>query len=427
MRIPTARLIAAVTAALLPVALLPAPTQAATFTIVSRSGTTAGTPAVQMTSFECSIPFTSASNGTYAVSRAVGPGAAPLGSGSLQITQVQPRIMSGVAFENRSLTRLASTGGQLRGWFRSNFAAQVHSVLRVKLANSTWIGEAIVRNLSANTWQLADGRAPQYLWVEQFEGNGIETRTLASFRAAHGAGTVEGYLAAAAPNCTTSFTGVTVYVDNFRISKGTTDTQVFDFEPKLATSASMSVTRRTITNGGSTTFTTVLRSGSKELAGRSMVLLAKRFDAPGFTQVGSAVTTNSNGVARKTVSPTRNTTYDWYFKGDRNYRPVASQLQPIGVRSRVSLTLTDATLRRGATLVANGRIAPAKVDSVAILWRKTSSGRVELGRVTLTNTDGTYRITRVLSGGGTYKVYVTVPAAKGNLAGTSPIRTATVS
>jgi hypothetical protein len=290
------------------------------------------------------------------------------------------------------------------------------------LADSTWIGEAVVRNLTANTWQLADARAVSWLWVEQGAGNGVETRTITGFRNAHGPGSVDGYLAAG--GCT-QFSTSTVYVDNFRISKGT-DTQVFNFEPRLVTAASISASRTAITHGSSTTLSSTLRHNTKVLPGRKMFLLAKPSGAAGYTQVGTAVFTNSNGVARKTVSPAKNTSYQWYFGGDKNYRPVSSGARTVGVRARVTLTLADSTLRPGQTLVATGRITPAKVDSVATLWRKTSSGRVNLASVTLTNTDGTYRITRVLSGGGTYKVYVTVPAAKGNLAGTSPIRTATV-
>jgi hypothetical protein len=433
MRTSIARLIAALVAAALPIVLMPAPAQAATITIVSRSGRTAGSPAVQMTSFDCSFPFTSVALSTYTLDRAVGPGTAPLGTGSLRINQLHTGLVSGVAFENRSLTRLASTSGRLRGWFRSDLPAKVRGVLRVTLADeSTWIGEAVVRTLAADTWQLADGLAPPYLWVEQGAGNGVESRTLASFRGAHGPGTVDGYLGAFVrssdpdPLACNPFYATTVYVDNFRVSKGT-DTQVFNFEPLLVTSASISVTRKTITNGGSTTFATTLRSGSKVLPGRSMVLLSKPYGAQAYSQVGTAVTTNSSGVARKTVSPARNTTYKWHFDGDKNYRLAESYLEYIGVRARVSLTLADSTLHPGQTLVATGWITPAKVDSVATLWRKTSSGRVKLGSITLTEPDGTYRITKVLSSGGTYKVYVTVPAAKGNLGGTSPIRTATVS
>jgi hypothetical protein len=158
-----------------------------------------------------------------------------------------------------------------------------------------------------------------------------------------------------------------------------------------------------------------------------MVLLARKYNEVAYTQVGSGVTTNCSGVARKTVSPAKNTTYQWYFKGDTNYRPVASPFKLIGVRAKLTLTLADSTLHSGQTLVATGRITPAKVNQVATLWRKTSSGPVKLGSVTLTETDGTYRITKVLSAKGTYNVYVTVPAATGNLKGTSPIRTATVS
>jgi hypothetical protein len=281
-----------------------------------------------------------------------------------------------------------------------------------------------VTNLPANTWTSANGAVASYQWVEQGEGNGVYQGTPAQFKNAHGWGTTSAYLAAGACN---GLSSSTVYVDNFRVNKSGGDTQVFDFEPRLVSSASMAASRGTITSGGSTTLSTTLRHNSKVLPGRTMYLLAKKYGAVGYTQVGAGVTTNSSGVARKSVSPAKNTTYQWYFKGDTNYRPVASPFKLIGVRAKLTLTLADSTLHSGQTLVATGRITPAKVDKVATLWRQTSSGPVKLGSVTLTETDGTYRITKVLSAKGTYNVYVTVPAATGNLKGTSPIRTATVS
>ena len=423
MRTSTARLIAALVAALLPVVLLPSPAGAAVITVVSRSGTTAGTPAVEMTSFECGeLPFQSASNGTYAVDRAVGPDTPPLGIGSLRINQLVAGLISGVSFENRSLNSLAAFSGR----FRSNLATKVYAAIRVRADDdSVWIGTAVVTHLAADTWQTANGLAVNYAWVEQYPGDRVALGlTPAGFRNAYGWGTTSAYLAAGTCN---GFTASTVYVDNFRVSKSGGDTQVFNFEPRLVTSASISASPHVITSGRSTTLATTLRHLTKVLPGRTMRLLAKPYGAAGYTQVGTAVTTNSNGVARKTVSPARNTTYVWYFKGDKNYRPVWSPVQYVGVKAKVTLTLADSTLRSGQTLVATGRISPAKVDKVATLWRRTSNGPVKLGSVTLTETDGSYRITKVLSGKGTYKVYVTVPAARGNLAGTSPIRTATVS
>ena len=59
--------------------------------------------------------------------------------------------------------------------------------------------------------------------------------------------------------------------------------------------------------------------------------------------------------------------------------------------------------------------------------RLTAILTAALRSITLTQGDGFYLISKVLNSRGTYNVYVTVPAAKGNLAGTSPIRTATVS
>jgi hypothetical protein len=422
MRTSIARLVAALVAATLPVVLLPSPADASVITIVSRSGTTAGTPPVEMTSFECGeLPFQSSATSAYAVDRALGPGTPPLGSGSLRINQAQPGLVSGVSFEGRALNALASFSGA----FRSDSATQVFAALRVVADDdSVWVGTATAANLAADHWQSVNGLTPTYAWVEQYPGDRVVFKTPGGFRSLYGWGRTDGYLAAGACQ---SFSGTTVYVDDFRVSKGGGDTQVFDFEPKLVTSASISASPQVITSGSSTTLRTTLRHLTKELPGRTMYLLAKPYGAPGYTQVGAGVTTNSNGVARKTVSPARNTTYVWYFKGDSRYRPVQSPAQYVGVKAKVTLTLADSTLHSGQTLVATGRITPAKVDKVATLWRRTANGPVKLGSVTLTATDGTYRISKVLSGKGTYNVYVTVPAASGNLAGTSPVRTATVS
>lgn len=420
MRTSIARLVAALIAVLLPVVLLPSPAQAATITIVSRSGTTAGNPAVEMASWDCTF-FSTPPNGSFTVDRAIGPGTAPLGTGSLRVNQLQTGLVSGVGFENRSISTLLAFSAR----FRSHLPGlRVHAVLKVNVSGSLWIGESIFPGLAADTWTTANGLTASYQWVEQGEGNGLDQGTPANFKRDHGWGTTSGYLAAGACN---AFTTSSVYVDNFRVNKPGGDTQVFDFEPRLVTSASMAASRSTITSGGSTTLSTTLRHNTKALPGRTMVLLARKYNEVAYTQVGSGVTTNSSGVARKTVSPAKNTTYQWYFKGDTNYRPVASPFKLIGVRAKLTLTLADSTLHSGQTLVATGRITPAKVNQVATLWRKTSSGPVKLGSVTLTETDGTYRITKVLSAKGTYNVYVTVPAATGNLKGTSPIRTATVS
>lgn len=124
--------------------------------------------------------------------RALGPNAASLGKGSLQIIQNAAGLVSGVGFENRSLTRLATFSGQ----FRSNLAVPVRAALKVTVSGSTWIGEAHVTNLTANTWQTANGLAPAYRWVEQGEGNGLDVLTVAGFRSKYGWGKTSGYLAA---------------------------------------------------------------------------------------------------------------------------------------------------------------------------------------------------------------------------------------
>jgi hypothetical protein len=97
----------------------------------------------------------------------------------------------------------------------------------------------------------------------------------------------------------------------------------------------------------------------------------------------------------------------------------------VKVHTKVTSRIVDAILTRGQTLVVRGGTTPAKPGVTATLWRKTSAGPVKLDTATV-DTNGTYKLTEVASTRGTWKVYVTVPAATGNLAGESPLRSAGV-
>lgn len=423
MRIPTVRLIAAVTAALLPLAFLPAPAQAATITIVSRTGTTAGSPGIRVTTTNCEIPNLLSTPPSGYVDRTEWPGGAPLQTGSLRIYQGPPSQLQSPPNQQSGLTFLARPLSSLttfRGAFRFDLPSTIQATLRVTQGNADWLAFANSTERAEHTWHQYDAAGLSYRWIEQ---GGLQREfdaTIASFLNGYGDGSVVGLLAAA--RCG-QFTGTTVYVDDFRVSDSN-NIQVFDFEVPFAATMSIAATPQTITYGGSSTLSTTLKHGTTPLPGRQVTLYRVTSSDP--VAVGSAKT-DAYGVARKAVTPARNTTYFWYFFGDSNHSISWTAARPVYVRARISLTLADSTLRPGHPLVATGRVSPAKVGSVATLWRKTSSGRVKLRSITLTKADGTFRITKVLNTRGTYKVYVKVPAAKGNLAGTSPIRTATVS
>lgn len=426
MRTLTARLIAALTAALLPLAFLPAPAQAATNTIVSRTGTSAGNPSVHVATTSCTFPDPTGLAFPGSVDRTARPAPVPddevpPGSGVLRIQQGQQvNLMSGASFDSRPLSELTV----FRALIRFSMPSKIYSAIKLTQENTSWVGFAeSPNNLGAGNWHPVDAMTRNYFWIEQPGGANQEepAMTIPDFVAKHGSGQATGFIGAGTCD---GFTPTTVYVDDFRVSAGA-NTQVFDFEVPFMPTVGISTSATTIASGGSLTVTGTLRYGSSPLPGRVMRL---------YAQVGSAQptlaatrTTNSSGVVHAAVAPKRNTTYTWYFPEAGDYGSKFSGARLVYVRAKVTLALADSTLRPGQTLVATGRVSPAKVGSVATLWRKTSSGRVKLRSITLTKADGTYWTTKVLNTKGTYKVYVTVPAASNNLGGTSPIRTATVS
>jgi hypothetical protein len=344
----------------------------------------------------------------------------PPGSGVLRIQQGQQvNLMSGVSFDSRALSGMSV----FRALVRFSMPSKIYTAIRLTQQNTSWIAlSESPSNLAAGNWHPVDAMTRTYFWIEQPGGANQEesAMTIPDFVAEHGSGQATGFIGAGTCD---SFTPTTVYVDDFRVSAGA-DVQAFNFEIPFTPSVGISTSATTVTNGNSVSVAGTLKYGSTPLPGKVMRL---------YSQVGSNTatlvatrTTNDSGVVRATVYPKRNTNYTWYFAEAGNYASRFSGARLVSVRAKVTLALADSTLRSGQTLVATGRVSPAKVGSIATLWRKTSTGRVKLRSITLTRTDGTFRITKVLNTRGTYKVYVTVPAASNNLAGTSPIRTATV-
>ena len=91
----------------------------------------------------------------------------------------------------------------------------------------------------------------------------------------------------------------------------------------------------------------------------------------------------------------------------------------VHVRTSLTLTVQDKRLRRGDRIVADGRSRPTQRGTKVSLWR------VRPGKDTVLDTGklsrkGTYRLAAPAATSGRWRVYVTVAAARGNLAGTSP-------
>jgi len=409
------RLITAATVAVLTASMLAPPAHAADVVIVSRSGNEVGNPSIHVASSFCGVPGQLTTSG-FTYSRVIGPSPTPRGDGSLRLARQQSGLISGIAFiGGRNLSDLQTALG---GSFRAGFDGEVQAVVGY-FGSPIWQGVATVP-LTKDTWTSVDFTSATFQWTD---GNtGSESKTLATFLADHGDDTVGGIVGASA--CAGSTTG-SVFLDDIRIGAGT-NTQIFDFEPLIPTAITATVSKNIITNGGSVKLSTKLTSDGTPLAGRPVELVHKPFGQSSYSSLGT-VDTNASGIASLTLFPKKNTSYQWRYGGDtQEYAASQSPIRSVGVRARVTIALADPTLKPGQTLVVTGKVTPPKTGFVATLWRKTATGKVKLASTTMVRADGTYRIARALQTKGTYVVFVTVPAAKGNLAGTSPTRTATV-
>jgi hypothetical protein len=139
----------------------------------------------------------------------------------------------------------------------------------------------------------------------------------------------------------------------------------------------------------------------------------------------ATLTTDNLGKVSRTVTPKNTTKYQFRFVEDATRLGSESVLLTVGVHTKVTLGLNDSSLRIGQTMVARGTTYPHKPGVTATLWRVTfpSWTKLATGKV---RSDGTYRITKTFRSAAPRSLVVTVPAAAGNLKGTSPARTANV-
>lgn len=126
------------------------------------------------------------------------------------------------------------------------------------------------------------------------------------------------------------------------------------------------------------------------------------------------------------MAPLKQTSYRWHLAGSEAFEERYSTTMTVKVRTAISASIVDRTLRRGRSLVVKGRTKPAKPGVSVKLWRKTSTGSIVLA-TTRVRSDGTYKVAYPVNRRGTWTVWTTVAAASGNLAGRSPNRSATVS
>jgi len=355
----------------------------------------------------------------------------------LQITKSNPTPTLGT----RSLKVTWSTSAAF-GFLRSGSSSHVADVLSIKMFSDWdqkgtaiirmtpadtasgyyWIGHGETGWITSGSWQNVDATAVSYAWTlynpQDQATSTTGTGTLASFAAAHGDGPADAFLGF---GCLGN--GPAVTIDGFRAGPSGSATTL-DFEQQLS-KLSISRAPTTITAGQSSTIHGKIIIAGSPASGASVALDAKPAGSSTWSKIAS-VTADQNGNLTKVVKPTKNTSYRWRFIETTATKGSVSTAVSVGVRTAVSASIVDATLRKGQNIVVKGGTFPHKVGVAVTLWRKTSNGAVVLARST-THSDGTYKIGAPANAKGTWTVFVTVAAATGNLEGKSPLRSAKVS
>lgn len=273
-------------------------------------------------------------------------------------------------------------------------------VLAPVLADGVW--DSITPVFSSTPWKV---------YGESVNATYPDT-TLEDFQLAHPDAPFE--IGVVSWGCSAESTG---YVDRLRFQFGATE-HSFDFEP-LPTSVTIARDKDVLDLGGQVTLTGLATQAGNPLAGVPLTLFAD--PAWGVTETSSAPLTDGEGLTSYTHMPTYNTTYRWRYAGGGEYAPDWSPTRTVLVRSDVTASLIDETVRTGERIKVTGKVKPSWNNLLVTLWRKTSSGRVKLGTTRTTSTS-TYRVTSGVigtTGSATWKVYVTVPATEHNTAGQS--------
>jgi hypothetical protein len=167
------------------------------------------------------------------------------------------------------------------------------------------------------------------------------------------------------------------------------------------------------------------RKSGVPLASAKLTLQAKRFNASSYQDVGTATETFVNGTTTPAVlkvKPSAKTAYRWHYSGnDANEANYSSTIR-ITVATKVTAKPADKTVHQGGKITISGFVTPAHQGRTVTLFRhfvKLNTGTV--------HKDGSYSITVNAAHTGIWKLYVTIGATAGNLAGSSPTVRVTVS
>lgn len=288
-----------------------------------------------------------------------------------------------------------------------------------------WIGRADLA-APAGAWTRVDATGLTYAWTQydlatmsevaqpddQPDDQPDAPATVPTFLAAHG-GDGPGFYS-------TGFgcDGQPFKIDALRAGTAGAVT-TYDLEGFTST-AGITGSASSITAGDSVTLGGAVRDQwDRPLPHGLLVLEQQRFGTDRFVPVDGAARSLGADDPQVTVEPDTRTVYRWSFAG--TWSVDGSVSEPFTVDVGTAVTASSERAADGGAVVVTGTVVPAKPGLRATLWRVDGEERAVVGRAPIAE-DGGYRIevAEVPRGFGRY--VVTVPAASGNLAGTSAIQ-----
>jgi hypothetical protein len=314
---------------------------------------------------------------------------------------------------------------QVYGAAAGSGRAMVFAWPPVTTDGNVWVGTATVDG-RGNAWTTVDAAGLTYTWTEYDErtyqrtGESAGSKTVTDFETDKGRSTVGmGYRGYLSLGCD----GQPFLYDGFKYGAAGSVTTL-DFE-SLSTRLSIGATKPLITAGQSSSITG--STSARDVLNPPVDLEVRKYGSSDWTTVATVEAPETVAwTMKKLVAPLQQASYRWHYRGSEANEPAYSPTFTIKVKTALTATVVDRTLRRGQNPVVTGRTRPAKPGTTVTLMRKTASGSVVLAR-TRVKSDGSYKVAYLVNRAGTWTVYTTIPTASGNLAGRSVNLSASVS
>lgn len=285
-----------------------------------------------------------------------------------------------------------------------------------------WVGRAALSQ-GGGGWRSVDAAGLTYTWTK------YDLKTLQRVGAADAPATVPAFLAANGGDGPGFYTvgfgcdGKPFKIDALRFG-GSAGVTSYDLEG-YTSSTQISGSRNLINAGEEVTLHGVLRDGAGQPLPHGLLILEQHSGGGAFTPVEGAAVSVTGGDPTVTVKPEAHTEYRWRFAGTSSVDGSISPTFSVSVSTVVSATIDDggpvADGAAGPTLAVTGAVTPAKPGLKATVWRTTPKQPVAVGAAEI-GKDGTYRVELPPEADHTWRYFVTVPEAGGNLEGRTQVQ-----